>query len=312
MSSVCCILSEYFISVEHADCDNAFFYLKSGNADNLSGAYLFLPDGEAKEIPAVEQDFVFPSSFMHIMLITFIRRRISKLNGKDENVVDGPIMKRSYVAGPPDLEILHVYSIAQGSPSIEITNEVDIRSKTNYELAMRLETSVESGDDLFTDLNGLQYFPADQFRYYHLLQLIRRKRMLDKLPLQAHFYPMPASAHIEDSTTRLSLLGNQALGVASLKSGQLEVVLDRRLAQDDGRGVEQVVLDRRLAQDDGRGVEQGVLDNHRTLSRFRLLVEPLSPANDVNLDEERIGFYSVVGLAQSMELHYPTLRMISK
>ncbi|VDK71162.1 unnamed protein product, partial [Cylicostephanus goldi] len=32
--------------------------LKSGNADNLSGAYLFLPDGEAKEIPKTEQDFV--------------------------------------------------------------------------------------------------------------------------------------------------------------------------------------------------------------------------------------------------------------
>ncbi|KHJ95388.1 glycosyl hydrolase family 38 protein [Oesophagostomum dentatum] len=213
--------------------------LDSGNADNLSGAYLFLPDGEAKELPRSEQDFV---------------------------VVDGPIMKRVYVAGPSDLSILHVYSLAHGSPSLEITNEVDIRNKKNFELAMRIETN-----------------------------LIKRKRLLGKLPVQAHFYPMPASAHIEDSSTRVSLLGNQALGVASLESGQIEVILDRRLNQDDGRGL-----------------FQGVLDNHRTLSRFRLLVEPLTPPDNINLAEERVSFYSMVGLAQSMELHYPTIRMLSK
>lgn len=50
---------------------------------------------------------------------------------------------------------------------------------------MRMDTSVKSGDDLYTDLNGMQ--------------MIRRVRMLDKLPLQAHYYPMPGSAYIEVS-----------------------------------------------------------------------------------------------------------------
>uniref|UniRef100_A0A0K0D9M1 Glyco_hydro_38C domain-containing protein n=1 Tax=Angiostrongylus cantonensis TaxID=6313 RepID=A0A0K0D9M1_ANGCA len=199
-------------------------------------------------------------------------------------------MKKVFVAGPKDLKILQVYSIWEGSPSVEIVNEVDIqcvvlyseisfcndvfmpssgtvsifRSKSNFELAMRLNTS-----------------------------FIRRRRMLNKLPLQAHFYPMPASAYIEDASTRLSLLGAQALGVASLKPGELEVMLDRRLNQDDGRGL-----------------DQGVLDNHRTLSRFRLLIEPLS--SDKDSVHERVGFYSTLGLAQSMEIHYPVIRMHSK
>ncbi|VDM60405.1 unnamed protein product [Angiostrongylus costaricensis] len=161
-------------------------------------------------------------------------------------------MKKVFVAGPRDLKILQVYSIWEGSPSVEIVNEVDIQCV-----------------------------------------FIRRRRMLNKLPLQAHFYPMPASAYIEDTSTRLSLLGAQALGVASLKPGELEVMLDRRLNQDDGRGL-----------------DQSVLDNHRTLSRFRLLIEPLSFDKDsVN---ERVGFYSMVGLAQSMEVHYPVIRMLSK
>ncbi|KAJ1349012.1 hypothetical protein KIN20_004438 [Parelaphostrongylus tenuis] len=221
-------------------------------ADNLSGAYLFLPDGEAKEIAAVDQDVV---------------------------VVDGPIMRKVFVAGPTDLKILQVYSIWESSPSVEIANEVDIQSKSDFELAMRLVTNIQSGDDLYTDLNGIQF--------------IRRRRMIKKLPLQAHFYPMPASAYIEDTITRLSLLGAQALGVASLKPGELEVMLDRRLMHDDGRGL-----------------DQGVLDNHRTLSRFRLLIEPLSSDKDSN--NERVGFYSPVGLSQSMEIHYPVVRMVSQ
>ncbi|EFX62421.1 hypothetical protein DAPPUDRAFT_301262, partial [Daphnia pulex] len=69
---------------------------------------------------------------------------------------------------------------------------------------------------------------------------------------------MPAMAYIEDSATRITLATKQPLGVASLSSGQLEVMLDRRLNQDDNRGV-----------------GQGVLDNViPTLNSFRLLVEP--------------------------------------
>ena len=71
--------------------------------------------------------------------------------------------------------------------------------------------------------------------------MIKRKRY-EKLPLQAHFYPMPASAFIENDQQRLSLLGRQALGVASLQPGWMEVMLDRRLDQDDGRGLAQVSI----------------------------------------------------------------------
>ena len=53
--------------------------------------------------------------------------------------------------------------------------------------------------------------------------MTRRERW-DQLPLQAHFYPMPSMAFIEDTTARITLATRQPLGVASLESGQLEVV----------------------------------------------------------------------------------------
>ncbi|VDL75923.1 unnamed protein product [Nippostrongylus brasiliensis] len=271
--------------------------IKNSGGDNLSGAYLFLPDGQAKEFRQRNSNFV---------------------------VVDGPLMKRVYVVGPSELKILQVYSLPEGSPSVLITNEVDIRSTSNFELAMRLNTNIESGDDVFTDLNALQLCIGKS----HVLsggqmdertdffQLIRRRRLLDKLPLQAHFYPMPSSAYIEDRSTRLSLLGAQALGVASLRSGCKGVKEDgKEILKSYCSGQIEVMLDRRLNQDDGRGLSQGVLDNHRTMSHFRLLVEPLSHVDDDNAGrdlEERVGYHSLVGFAQSMEIHYPTVRMISR
>ena len=64
--------------------------------------------------------------------------------------------------------------------------------------------------------------------------MTRRERW-EKLPLQAQFYPMPTMAYIEDP----SIMSKQPLGAASLQSGHLEVMLDRRLNQDDNRGVGQ-------------------------------------------------------------------------
>lgn len=67
---------------------------------------------------------------------------------------------------------------------------------------------------------------------------------------------MPAAVYIEDKNTRLTLLTGSPLGCSSLREGQIEVMLDRRLNQDDNLGL-----------------GQGVLDNHPTKNVFRLILE---------------------------------------
>lgn len=85
-----------------------------------------------------------------------------------------------------------------------------------------------------------------------------KRRYYDKIPLQGNVYPMPSLVYIQDSLVRVNVISNQPLGVTSKHSGLIDVFLDRRLLQDDQRGV-----------------GQGLTDNRRTNERFRIVVEAL-------------------------------------
>nr|XP_033503508.1 alpha-mannosidase 2 [Epinephelus lanceolatus] len=162
--------------------------------------------------------------------------------------------------------------------SLEISNKVDIRSEVNRELVMRLISNVASSNRFFTDLNSFQ---------------MQQRRTLSKLPLQANFYPMSSAAFLQDSTSRLSLLSAQSQAVASLRPGELEVVLDRRLQQDDNRGL-----------------GQGVTDNKLTASLYNLLLE------DRRGGPQEVGGASVEHLSllahlTSLSLSHPPITMVA-
>uniref|UniRef100_A0A8C1MSD7 Alpha-mannosidase n=1 Tax=Cyprinus carpio TaxID=7962 RepID=A0A8C1MSD7_CYPCA len=189
-----------------------------------SGAYLFLPDGNAKPYSQREAPIV--------------------------RVVEGPLFAEVVAHYQHFQQTVRIHNVPGiDGLSLDITTMVDIRDQNNKELAMRLVTDIQSGDTFYTDLNGFQIQP---------------RRYFQKLPLQANFYPMPTMAYIQDSQYRLTLHTAQALGVSSLASGQLEVILDRRLMQDDNRGL-----------------GQGLKDNKRTANRFRLLLERRSNSGKV-------------------------------
>ena len=126
--------------------------------------------------------------------------------------------------------------------AIEINNYVDLRASQDKELIMRFSTDIDNTNETFyTDLNGFQ--------------IVRRKRY-PHFSAQANYYPMTTMAYIEDGYSRFSVLSAQAHGVTSLQKGWLEVMLDRRLTYDDGRGL-----------------GEGIMDNRRTPSTFYLILE---------------------------------------
>uniref|UniRef100_A0A4W5PF09 Alpha-mannosidase n=1 Tax=Hucho hucho TaxID=62062 RepID=A0A4W5PF09_9TELE len=231
--------SEHQIKVEFA------WYGTTSNRDK-SGAYLFLPDGEAKMYSPAQPPVI----------------RVTK----------GSVFSEITTTFDHVTHTLRLYNV-QGveGQAVEICNSVDIRGEFNREITMRLTSDVDSKDRFFTDLNGFQIQP---------------RRTMAKLPLQANFYPMTSMAYLQDPGTRLTLLTAQSLGSASLKSGQLEVIMDRRLNQDDNRGM-----------------GQGVLDNKVTASSFRLLLEKRAEKPSA------LSYPSLLSHVSSLYLNHPLIPM---
>lgn len=190
-----------------------------------SGAYLFKPVGEATSI-------VHPGG---LIIVT-----------------DGPLMQEVYTqiktsrSSSPVSRKTRLYS-GQSSVQAFITEmeyhvEFLDSEYNDKELIARFQTDVDSGRVFFSDLNGFQMISRETY---------------DKIPLQGNYYPMPSLAFVQGlEGRRFSVHSRQALGVASLKSGWLEVMLDRRLMRDDDRGL-----------------GQGVLDNRPMEATFHLLLE---------------------------------------
>ena len=114
-------------------------------------------------------------------------------------------------------------------------------TKNNQEWFVRFETGIKNDGKFVTDLNGFNFETH-----------VHRK----DLPTQAQVYPMPGYASIEDSSNRLTVLSTHAQGAASLVTGSLDIWIDRRLAQDDERGL-----------------GQGVQDNVRMTTTLRVILE---------------------------------------
>uniref|UniRef100_A0A8D2NFB1 mannosyl-oligosaccharide 1,3-1,6-alpha-mannosidase n=1 Tax=Zonotrichia albicollis TaxID=44394 RepID=A0A8D2NFB1_ZONAL len=226
------------------------WYGTTSNRDK-SGAYLFLPDGDAK--PYI---FTDPPTI---------------------RVAHGTIFSEVVCFFHHVTHTMRLYKV-QGleGQSLEVSNIVDIRGEYNRELAMRISSDINSQNRFYTDLNGYQIQP---------------RQTMSKLPIQANIYPMTTMAYIQDVGVRLTLHSAQSLGVASLKNGQLEVIMDRRLMQDDNRGL-----------------GQGVQDNKITANVFRLLLERRH-GTDVNEEKAPVSFPSLLSHMTSLFLNHPLIPM---
>ncbi|CAG9854790.1 unnamed protein product [Phyllotreta striolata] len=231
----------------------AKYGVQKRSRSETSGAYLFLPDGDAVKIP---------------------------LENVVVNIIEGPIMSSVLVQLPyvQHTAILFNTTGADGL-GIEFQNLVDISQMKNFELIMRLSSNINSSNEFFTDVNGFQ---------------IMKRRKLKKLPLQANYYPIPTMAYIEDQVTRLTVTTSSPLGCSSLNSGQLEIMLDRRLNQDDNLGL-----------------GQGVMDNLPTKHVFRLILERRKEdCQQTNGRNNPAGFPTLAAHVASQSLLNPTVQLL--
>ncbi|GAB2288779.1 Alpha-mannosidase 2x [Dionaea muscipula] len=179
-----------------------------------SGAYLFKPIGHASSIIQSSGDMV---------------------------VTTGPLMREVFSfpkTGWEETPVSHSTRVYNGINSIQrflIEKEYHVEllgpGFDDKELIVRYKTDIENKRIFYSDLNGLQMSYRETY---------------DKIPVQGNYYPMPSLAFMQGADgRRFSVHSRQALGAASLKDGWLEIMLDRRLTRDDGRGLGQGVTDNR-------------------------------------------------------------------
>uniref|UniRef100_A0A8D0ENC2 Alpha-mannosidase n=1 Tax=Strix occidentalis caurina TaxID=311401 RepID=A0A8D0ENC2_STROC len=218
-----------------------FLVYGTRTSKDKSGAYLFLPDGEAKPYAPKDPPVV--------------------------RVTEGPLFS----------EVTSYYQHVQ-----TVVRLYNVPGETTQGCAR------EVASPRALALTSRAMTPSSQTSTVSRYLGIQPRRYQRKLPLQANFYPMPTMAYIQDAQSRLTLHTAQALGVSSLGSGQLEVILDRRLMQDDNRGL-----------------GQGLKDNKRTCNRFRLLLERRTTVQD----GRPISFPSLLSHITSMHLNAEALVM---
>ncbi|KAK3784564.1 hypothetical protein RRG08_003372 [Elysia crispata] len=184
-----------------------------------SGSYIFMPRG-----PAQDSETFYPSIV----------------------VIHGPVASTVWAKLPGVRHSATLYHTdGPIGAGIHIENLVDLTSDkwNNRELVMRLETNVYPPEsDWCVDLNGYQ---------------MHRKKWRSKFLIQGNYHPMTSMVYIEDENlSRVTLITSHSHGASTQSPGWLEVILDRRLIQDDWRGL-----------------HEGVKDNVVSPSKFILLIE---------------------------------------
>ncbi|XP_076145488.1 epididymis-specific alpha-mannosidase [Alosa pseudoharengus] len=107
----------------------------------------------------------------------------------------------------------------------------------NRETVLMTRTSLKNNRTIFTDNNGYQ-------------MMKRTYKAFANNSIPRNYYPMVRAAYIEDESSRLVILSERAHGVSSQNNGQLEVMLHRRLwnNQDWNRGYNLTLNDSSVVQ----------------------------------------------------------------
>lgn len=156
--------------------------------------------------------------------------------------------------------------------------DIDLRDET-AEIIMRISTSVDNRKgSFFTDENGFQFIG----RKLHPTAADGQYQYIER-----NYYPITTMAFIEDIDTRVTLHTGQAHGAASLDAGQLEVMIERRLMNDDRRGL-----------------ADGVKDNKLTITKYMLSVE-----HHDNASTDMFTFPSLQAHIANEHLNQPTQKM---
>ena len=153
------------LSVQHLKHDekisftsSAIHYGTPAQTDHNSGAYLFLPDGEAKDIPMGDHDLIRIQRGPLISRVDILHEMYG-LQYKLSNT-NGLSNEKRFRGGKFGFGCL-------GSDDyvVELGATTNLNMNHDIELALRFTTGIKNGEEFFTDLNGFQVIPCEVWSF---------------------------------------------------------------------------------------------------------------------------------------------------
>ncbi|GMH06887.1 hypothetical protein Nepgr_008727 [Nepenthes gracilis] len=169
-----------------------------------SGAYIFRPNGTYLIKPEVQ----VPVTVVRGPLIDEVHQQINSwlyqitrlYNGKEHVEVE-------HVVGP-----------------------IPFEDGIGKEVVAKITTAMQTDKTFYTDSNGRDFIKRIRdYRADWNLQVNE--------PVAGNYYPINLGMYIHDDENELSVLVDRAVGGSSISDGQIELMLHRRLLNDDSRGV---------------------------------------------------------------------------
>ena len=190
--------------------DQQFFWYKGSIGDNesvqTSGAYIFRPNkSEPYEVCSFNQAKV--------------------------QLVKGPLVQEiRQTFGSFVSQVIRLYRGANYAEFEHTVGPIPVSDKVGKEIITRFDTDIQSAGVFYTDANGREIKERKRdFRETWKLNITE--------PVSENYYPVNSRIYIKDERVQFSVMTDRSQGGTSMKDGQIELMVHRRLLVDDFLGV---------------------------------------------------------------------------
>ncbi|XP_043950398.2 lysosomal alpha-mannosidase isoform X2 [Drosophila biarmipes] len=164
-------------------------------------------------------------------------------DGVEFTIYDGDLVKEvhqhfnDYIS-----QVIRIYETKNMVEFEWLVGPIPIEEEFGTEVVTTFSSEISSNGVFYTDSNGRE--------------LIRREKdkredfdpELAVQPTSGNYYPITSRIALQDSNKRIAVLNDRAQGGSSMKDGQIELMLHRRLVRDDGYGVDETLNEQKFGQ----------------------------------------------------------------
>jgi len=193
-----------------------------------SGAYIFRPNSSTVYYPGPKQT---PS--IKVIKGSVVTEVYQKFSDWATHVVrlyeDKNYVEVEWTAGPIPVDTPWMAPVAFDKQNKPMPNN------WGKEVILRYTSGIKSQQTFYTDSNGKEMVK----RVYNKRGPTYPSVYNISEPVAGNYYPVNALISLDDGEMELAVLTDVSMGGASLKDGQLELMVHRRIQDDDSRGVQE-------------------------------------------------------------------------